>query len=1575
MSNKVYDKTTFKRFFEKDDPRVEAWAENVLSKMCSPGILPVFLNKEDDDYKSFWGTFTHLFAMVVIYARQYNEIDTNKILFDLFVKERGLVTDTVDTEFQMKFLFNNYVNEYRKRGRVDIVSKEGVILGELLRLLRYKSIDEFIFALLLPRDTGWTLGYSSPTWNRTDTVMNMNKGYESTIDVQDLSKYPLINPTGVILQGDLTNEGLPIQTMTFVGNEITGISSEIDKDNLIIIDEDLPYQISMKIKNTGSLANAININPNLTFGVQIYDHLLRPLTCVETVGTIESNSFVKNDADVSFVSNDLFYEFRGTISKKNRNFAEQVQLNFLNGRGLRLVEGAKYLSLVLTQDRTKPCSNINVYDIKIKPLYLPFTQGYLGDKNVIASYYRNNSYQSNTTINKFTKKYLLAHKNIFASEGIAAIQERPILFKVFSERREYIVGAEIEIRGETLITDINGEASIKLYPGDYSYNVIKEKFNTIDRAILNVDEGTSEDVQIEFVLMIGELYKRKVTFVIKDNILNRPVDNVLVNFNGEAQVTDTAGTVFFMVFPGLYTYTARKDRYYPVDRSVLVMDDMIENVTINFIPIFNVTFIVKHKDELIQGALVTFRGQQINTDINGVALFTDIPAGTYLYNIEKTNWLPVSHQLTVSTEDKVENVIFNPVPTYTITFKTFSKVYNGIRKVLPNASVTFAGVLKTSDATGTVTFVVRGGSYDFVVAKDNHKTERGNVPVYQDETVEVVLLENVYKVTFTVKDNFNFPIKGASVVLGGGERGDTNDQGQVVFELPNAPGYSYTVSKNETTPKTGSFVVNGIDQNINIVLETILYQVTFTVTEDGLTSRDASVKLGDYAAVLTNSAGQAIFRVPRGTYLWNCSKRYYTTKNGSIDVNSQATSQSVALVRAESDIKFIVRDGETNQLISGASVICNGIQRSTLSDGTASYRLPIKAYDYTVSKEPDFPSTSGRTNETSDAQTITVYLSSKLYSITMYVVDSKLRQPVIGASVLIGSERKTTNGNGQVTFTDKRNGSYNYSISKSYWSSRSGTVSISNRDTSETFDLSVETSNFTMNVKKDGATSSATMRWSIAYHPNDVAGSNLVYASGSGNVATGPSNGQLNFTDISIPGCISKSYSQYMNGSGSATINLYSALILRHTSQSTRVTATASRMVWSGYDLMIEPSNEGATLSFNANQTTNLTAIVQWPAYFSLSSSSAFRYCTGLSSVAGGSPRIVSNIDSWFQYCSSLSSINSGLFINVSGSDASYCFSESGLRDLPSGTFGSNLTIFFNVCRDCRSLTSISGTPFAAGTNFESAFRQAPLSSISSTIFSRCNVTTAPWCFALCGMSSVPSGLCSSGFSRCTNFEGFFEKCRNLNSLPSNFFRNTGGQRFDNVCIDCDSLNSVGTTPFPNSTLRLYGAFKNCISLVNIINCRAGGSRVTTYNSCWENTAVREVPIDLLEGHGYVTDMAFSFRNCKYLTKIIRNAGEFGPTNFLNNNPISTISGMFIGCTSFVGMGYQSCFWTGNWYKTCTNASNLFNGCTNLLEVVVVGVTSPISYLWLMMPNANGSGAFKGCTKMLAYNIVPSNWR
>ena len=267
-------------------------------------------------------------------------------------------------------------------------------------------------------------------------------------------------------------------------------------------------------------------------------------------------------------------------------------------------DGMKFLSLSLTQDRSKSSVPVYIYDIKIKPLFLPFYQGNLGEKDVIVAYYLNNSLTSEEGVKGFAEDYLVAYKNIMGSEDIQPLKEKNVIFKVLSDRGAYIEGASISILDKRLVTDRNGEASIVLYPGDYSIDVEKSLFMNIEDRLFQVLED-DEETQVEYIQMQGDVYERKVTFVVRDEN-ERPIKNALVAFNGEFKYTDSSGNAIFMAFPGLYPYTVSKTDYYTISKNINVQDDQSEPVTLILIPRYTVTFTVTNSSTgAVEGANVT----------------------------------------------------------------------------------------------------------------------------------------------------------------------------------------------------------------------------------------------------------------------------------------------------------------------------------------------------------------------------------------------------------------------------------------------------------------------------------------------------------------------------------------------------------------------------------------------------------------------------------------------------------------------------------------------------------------------------------------------------------------------------------------------------------------------------------------------------------------------------------------------------------------------------------------------------------------------------------------------------------
>lgn len=1633
MAEEIYNKTVFKRFFEKNDPTVLAWADNVLSKISGTGILPTFIKKDSEDFQVFWGSICHLFALVVIYSRQYNQIDTNKILFELFIENRGLVTNEITTLEQMQYLFDNYVNEYRKRGRMDIVSKEGVILGELLRLIQYGELDEFIFALLMPRDTGWTLGYSSPTWNRTDTVLNISKGYEMTESVTDLSKYPLINPTGIIIVDDTDNDGNPIKAMSFVGNTLTGISSAEDKSKLLTISEDLAYQIQFKIKVSSTTDQKIH------FGVQTYDELQRPISCVEAFtisgqSPIESNNFVKNTdggtGNLNFPIPNIYYQCTGTISKVNRSFSEEVKLNFPYGRGLKFQTGAKYLSLELTQDRTtatNAISGIYIYDIKIKPIYLPFNQGYLGEKNVIASYFKNNSLSSNNTVKQFIETYLISYKNIFGGSEIFKNELVLVRFKVFSDRGVYIQGASISINNETLTTDINGEASMQLYPGDYLMSVDKDKFIPIVDQLQSVFE---QEEQIIYIPLQGELYERKITFAVRDEN-NLPVAGANITFNGKFATTGSDGTAVFYAYPDLYPYTVEKDKYYKVEKSILVQDDMIEEVTLQLIPIYTLTFIVKHGDDPVPDAIVTIGGKTAQTDSTGTAIIRDLLGGTYKYSVEKKDWLPVSETITVNADATID-VALNPVPTYNIIFLVNDyNVTTGEKTPLNGATISYAGITKVTGEDGTASFIVKEGSYDYTVSYTNHVTQSGTYAAVADDTKIIDLPQNQHKITIKVLGAGGVILRGATVQIGN-QTLVTGSDGTAVFNLTNG-NYTYKVNYTEYHEKEGDFAVNNADQTITVDLDQKTYAVTFTVRQEGAISSGATVTLGSDSQ-LTDNLGQVVFYIPVSTtpYSWTVSKTDYVTQSGSIDMTGTPISREINLVRKTSVVTFYVTD-DNGSAVSGATVVVAGQTRSTGANGRIEFTIAVGSYDYTVSKLPDYQEQSGNVRVIENDQTVNVVLSNKVYNIIVTVKSPKNRN-ISGASVSISGKSGSTNSSGQVTLTNFKNGTYGLSVSSSGYNTHTENVTVSGSDAYVTVTLTYILDSGTITVYKEGSVLvSQSVSIEIYDRHGDYYNTLSQYTNSYGRVSfSGPSGG-TSYVSVNNSECVALEDVSVSNG-GSRTLYLWKALILTF-NNSTSTPSGLSSSDWdrNGNDVRCCPgaknnpsSVSSSRLTISCSGMTRLISIKQWPVSFSITGSSGsvpgsgnygvFKNCTGLTSIASGSPHIYGGVIEWFMGCTSLQSIPSGLFLNMTGNAATSAF--RGCTSLISTSTGPLVplgTVYHtSMFRECSKLTTIGDSIFGQGggtDDFHAVFmdckaytNSSGFQSTNSPFKRSTNAIYMQWTFANCSNLSTASLLWFRYCTKVQSFESCFESCTNLRTYSMAMFAwSTSLTRMKGTFYNCTYLSAPDAGVSQSVTIIDY-IFGNCKSVFNLDQFYLSyHTNLQSAAHAFEGSGVEKTSYRLFRGCNRLTNLTGAFKNCTNLKSFGYNGyytpnptTGVGPTEvhisymfedtafYSVNYPTLDCTEMFLGCsnlqagTSSIG-GYLVALWVSNGKGIGkVKLDRMFYGCSNLNEIPCYRTdfsTAGANYTRITdSSNSNVVSHSQTFTGTNVASMVPSGW-
>lgn len=1609
MSQEIYNKTVFKRFFEENDPAVMEWAENVLEKVSSPGILPTFIKKDGEDFKAYWETVCHIFALVVLYAKQYNEIDTNKILFELFIENRGLVTDEVDTLEQMKYLFNNYVKEYRKRGTLDIVNKEGAILGELLRLIRYKTKDEFIFALLMSRDTGWTMGHSSPTWNRTDTVLNVTKGYETTESVKDLNAYPLVNPTGVVIVDDRDNDGNPIQAMTFVGNVLVGISSESDKTKLLPISENLTYQISFKVKVSSTS------NQNLKFGVEVFDKAIQPMVCKESYGSVESNNFVSDNKGIlELPIAGVYYECRAILSRKNRAYEKQLELNFQKGRGLQMKDGMKFLSLSLTQDRSvASLTSVFIYDIKIKPLFLPFYQGNLGEKDVIAAYYLNNSLASENGVKNFTEDYLVAYKNIMGSEDIRPLEEKNVIFKVLSDRGAYIEGASISILDKRLVTDRNGEASIVLYPGDYSIDVEKSLFMNIEDRLFQVLED-DEEMQVEYIQIQGEVYERKVTFVVRGEN-ERPIQNALVTFNGEFKYTNSSGNAIFMAFPGLYPYTVSKTDYYTVSKNINVQDDQSEPITLILIPRYTIAFTVTNSSTgVVEGANVTLtvKGELAAEDsiaysesritgTGGRAVFTNILGGDYTYLVEKQNWIPVNGDITVDSNKDIQ-VNFNPMPTFNMTFTVNDyNTFTGEKKSLNGATVKFAGLTKQTSNNGQAVFEgVLGGKYSYDVFYDNNhqRVYVENYEFYNNSNLTIDLKQLTHKTTIKVFGAGGTVVEGAKVNVNGKDFTQKDSSG-IVLELPNGV-YTAIASYEEYKDREQQFTVNGAAQVVSIYMDQTLYDLTFVVTEDnGIISNGTRITLNQGGAGeqtgLTNN-GQIKFSVPRMRYDWVASKQYFSDQTGVVQPNDLPKTVNVAMPRKETRVQFYVYNSDTGLPVSGASVKPEGLStQNTGSDGTTTFMMQMgKTYRYEVSVYDYQPTEGSVTVNQESMPQQRVGISSKTFSAHI-TVKSRNGYDINRAYVTYGGKSGYTNSQGQLTLTGIRSGLYNATCTAdNYQSQTKNNVAISGADTYIDFTLDYELITTYIYLRKENVLqpyASVNIRTTAPDGSSYYSGTDQTNGSGMITISS-PSGGYVYASAIDSE-CVGTGEVAADAGGSGIYLYLWKALIVSYSGLPQTPTVSSGVYEIIGSEVRVQGGSRNtrnpSTVYANFRNHTGATAIKQWPESFSIQGSSgtynvnvaggnhsAFRGCTSLSSIATNTiPSISGGVICWFRDCTSLRSIPSGLFTKMTGNSCAGAFWNSGITSLPSGQLVPTSCVYHSsLFRSCKSLTSCVGNGtfgMGGGTDdFHAVFFECTalrntggLSATTSPFSNSINAQYMQYTFQGC---TAITELPVLWFKYCTNivsFAGCFVGCTSLVDGWSTamFSYSSKATNMRSLFENCTYLFIPYGQGLPSSVTNASRMFANCRNLSDISSFDMKNGKLQNAESMFENTGVKQIPAKFFNGLTTLTNLKRCFANCKSLTSFGR-TGNFAGYPSTTVSPVNVDIGNQFNNTNFENIGNS------------LNCTEMFSGCPNLSlgteQAYAVSYTSFYDRSVAGVGKVNMDRMFYGCSKLGTVPVI-----
>jgi len=406
----TYSQSLFSPYLSCTDVDVLLWCINVTEKLYKSGIIPKYVERgknlaDDKDYLIFWSSIACFFSLIVQFARRFKNILQEEDILKEYLKQRNLFNCDDTAIEDLVYIANNYYDEIRQRGTIQIAKRKGYknkqVDGELLRLLCYNALkDEFIFSLVEPHKIGWHINNSSPLYKGTYFQSMSNKSYEDTKDFVDLGLYP--KTAGVSIVTDGSKE---VARLT-AGNRIGNTNYQSFGIN---IDTNIAYEITFWVKRVGGAGT-------LTFAVRAADIANNARSTRRVISNAISQSFFAN---YQLSIQDKWYFVRGIIYPELYS-----QAQFVNS-DLRPTLNPQYDSqhLKWRSNTVKFIPWIEsvsgehyIWDLKIRPVSTPYSTGFVQTNNFINMWLKNNNGRySNEDVDEILRKYMIPYNSTFAS--------------------------------------------------------------------------------------------------------------------------------------------------------------------------------------------------------------------------------------------------------------------------------------------------------------------------------------------------------------------------------------------------------------------------------------------------------------------------------------------------------------------------------------------------------------------------------------------------------------------------------------------------------------------------------------------------------------------------------------------------------------------------------------------------------------------------------------------------------------------------------------------------------------------------------------------------------------------------------------------------------------------------------------------------------------------------------------------------------------------------------------------------------------------------------------------------------
>ena len=596
-----------------------------------------------------------------------------------------------------------------------------------------------------------------------------------------------------------------------------------------------------------------------------------------------------------------------------------------------------------------------------------------------------------------------------------------VYFNVTDSDGKVVEGVNISIGNNAVITNDNGQATIRLASGQYEYIASASGYIPVEGMFVVLNGSVSIDVQMA-------LAPYTVTFHVTDEKgVVVPYANVMMD--NRTTTTNLQGVATLSARNGNYPYTIEKLGYDEYSNNVLVQGSNKDVYPELEFTVWTITVIVKDKEnDLISNAIVKVNNGEYPTNQQGEA---EIPLvnGEYPVTIEKTGYDTLQGEIKVNNQNA--DVIFEmDFFLYNVEFN-ISQVNQG--NPAEGATIKIEGqpgVLNVN-GSGQATIKLKSGNYSYTVQKKGYDDLTGSFSVEgQDTFIQRTLVLKHYNVVITVLDSDNSsPAQGAAVNINGSSY-PTNERGQAVVSLQNGT-YPYTVTKSGYYDGSSSVTVLDSDNSSVISLKARLYNVIMTVKnplKEPIKGATVEINATSYQ---TQDNGEVSLQLKNGTYPFTVVANGMDDYLGELEVvSADIPSFPVNMEYKKYDIVFTVQTDE-GVAIENANIHINEKDYQTSQGGLVTVRLSDGQYPYTVTKE-GYVQTQGNVEVSGSNKNVLAQLTPISYNITFVVKDNMASPNLLqGVSIDIENEDKTvtTNASGEAIISLKA-GKYTASFMK-----------------------------------------------------------------------------------------------------------------------------------------------------------------------------------------------------------------------------------------------------------------------------------------------------------------------------------------------------------------------------------------------------------------------------------------------------------------------------------------------------------------------------------------------------------------